>query len=131
MKPKITGNSDPPVLPCLGLGSYVTTSKACIHVSQDGLGLTMKSKLISHCLLGGLTSLTLFTNYRTNIGFNSKCSLAVAVLTFNSSTREEEAGGSLSSRLHSEFQVSQGYKPRFFLKNKQISYINTNICARV
>lgn len=46
----------------------------------------------------------------------------MVVFVFNSSTWEAEASGSLSSGLHSEFQISQGYTERpyfFFLKRKK------------
>lgn len=47
----------------------------------------------------------------------------MVVFVFNSSTWEAEASGSLSSGLHSEFQISQGYTERpyffFFLKGRK------------
>lgn len=60
----------------------------------------------------------------------------MVVFVFSSSTWEAEASGSLSSGLHSEFQISQGYTERpyfFFLKEekKKRGYFNSNQSGNV
>lgn len=59
----------------------------------------------------------------------------MVVFVFNSSTWEAEASGSLSSGLHSEFQISQGYTERsyffFFKKERKRGYRKSNQSGNV
>lgn len=56
------------------------------------------------------------------------------IIHLSSSTREAEEGGSLWARghpgLHREFQTSQDYTVRFYLKNLSFIYIKADILKK-